>query len=187
MKTAVWRWKPANSLSRSFAHRESQTHGFHMQICHDDNTVTSIIPGVVLPILLDVLTQIAQGTSVVVNHLPVTLTIEQAADFLNVSTSYVESLVSHHEIPIRVVGKHRQILRADLVTYKKQSDAKRQAVLDELSALGQEMAKVFNRGIHRPVRCQRPLLGFLTRSALESSQDGYISCSIRQKRLMTSG
>jgi excisionase family DNA binding protein len=123
------------------AHRESQTHIFSIQICHDDSTMTSMIPGVVLPILFDVLTQIAQGTSVVVNHLPSTLTIEQAADFLNVSTPYIESLISHNDIPIRVVGNHRQILREDLVSYKKQSDARRQAVLDELSALGQEIGE----------------------------------------------
>jgi excisionase family DNA binding protein len=125
------------------AHPEAKCDKFQMRFCCHENTPALLIPGSVLPLVVEILTEISQGNAVTVGPVQATVTIERAADFLNVSANYVESLISQGEIPVRVVGKNRQILLTDLLGYKKQSNAKRRAALEEISALGQEIDEGF--------------------------------------------
>ena len=66
------------------------------------------------------------------------LSVEQAADILNVSQSYLMDLLDQGEIPCRDVGGEHRIILGDLLDYKKQMDEKREAVLTELVAFSQQ-------------------------------------------------
>jgi excisionase family DNA binding protein len=65
--------------------------------------------------------------------------IGQAADFLNVSRSYLLDLLKSGAFPVRFVGAEQRVRMDDLVRYKAQVDAQRRKVLDELTAEAQEL------------------------------------------------
>lgn len=67
------------------------------------------------------------------------LTTVEAANFLNVSRPFVVKEIDAGRIPHRMVGSHRRILLTDLLEYAKQIQASREAALDELSQLSQEL------------------------------------------------
>jgi len=67
------------------------------------------------------------------------LTMEEAADFLNVSRSYLLNLIESGAFPIHLVGSERRVRSDDLARYKEQVDAQRRKVLDELTAEAQEL------------------------------------------------
>jgi excisionase family DNA binding protein len=66
-------------------------------------------------------------------------TIEEAADFLKVSRSYLLDLLESGALPIHLVGSERRVRRDDLTRYKEQVDAQRRKALDELTAEAQEL------------------------------------------------
>jgi excisionase family DNA binding protein len=53
------------------------------------------------------------------------LTIEEAADFLNVSRSYLLDLLKSGASPVRLVGSERCVRMEDIVRYKEHIDAQR--------------------------------------------------------------
>jgi excisionase family DNA binding protein len=67
------------------------------------------------------------------------LTIEEAADFLNVSRLYLLDLLKTGALPSNFVGTERRVPVEDLARYKKQIDAQRRKALDELAAEAQEL------------------------------------------------
>lgn len=77
----------------------------------------------------------------VVNHAQshTELTMQEAADILNVSRPFLIKLIENQEIPYRKVGTHRQILFKDMMDYKQKIDGQRMKVLDELAQEAQEL------------------------------------------------
>ncbi|HZP89354.1 MAG TPA: excisionase family DNA-binding protein [Burkholderiales bacterium] len=67
------------------------------------------------------------------------LTIEEAADFLKVSRSYLLDLLESGALPIHLVGSERRLRTEDLARYKEQVDGQRRKALDELTAEAQEL------------------------------------------------
>lgn len=67
------------------------------------------------------------------------ITIQQAADMLNVSRPYLEEFLDNGIIPHRKVGTHRRVLSEDIMRYKNDIKAKRRKVLDELTAHDQKL------------------------------------------------
>lgn len=66
------------------------------------------------------------------------LTVEEAADILNVSRPYLVRMLEQGEFPHHKVGRHRRVRYQDLMDYKTAMDIKRSSALDELSALSQK-------------------------------------------------
>ena len=102
-----------------------------------DQTVT--LPLSILRLLADILCQMAKGNPVTLIPTHVELTTQQAADLLLVSRPYLIKLLDEGKIPYRTVGKHRRIRFEDLMAYKRKDDEERLKVLEELSALDQEL------------------------------------------------
>jgi excisionase family DNA binding protein len=67
------------------------------------------------------------------------LSIQKAADLLNVSCSYLVRLLEVGAIPYHVAGTQRRVSLPDLLDYKHKIDARRDAALAELAKLGQEL------------------------------------------------
>lgn len=98
-----------------------------------------VLPSSVIRLLTEILTEMAQGNAVTLIPVHAELTTQQAADFLNVSRPFLVKLLEKRKIPFHKVGTHRRIAFRDLADYKRQIDADRLAVLDELSAQAQEL------------------------------------------------
>lgn len=97
-----------------------------------------VLPGHILQLMLDVLSEISKGNAINLMPIHQELTTQQAAEFLNVSRPYLVGLLEGGLIPFRKVGSHRRVLFNDLVSYKESEDQKRSQILDELAALSQE-------------------------------------------------
>ena len=105
----------------------------------DDEALVVPRPAAVL--LAHVLALLANGQGVQIMPDRAMLTTQQAADMINVSRPYLIGLLERGEIPFERVGTHRRVAFADLLEYKRKDDQQRRAVLNELTALGEELGE----------------------------------------------
>jgi len=110
-----------------------QADGLHPE----DESVTIPVPA--FQLLMSILNQMAQGNAVTVIPVHAELTTQQAAELLNVSRPFVIKLIDEKALPCKMVGTHRRVLFSDLMDYKRNVDADRLRVLDELAAQAQEL------------------------------------------------
>lgn len=97
-----------------------------------------ILPGHVLQILLDVLSEISKGNAFSMIPYHQEISTQEAANLLNVSRPFLVSLLENKHIPFRKVGAHRRVLFTDVMAYKEKADQRRASALNELSALSQD-------------------------------------------------
>ena len=67
------------------------------------------------------------------------ITTQEAANLLCVSRPYLVGLIEKGQLPARKVGNQWLLPSKDVLAYRDAAQAKRFAVLDELTALGQEL------------------------------------------------
>ncbi|MCY4431116.1 MAG: helix-turn-helix domain-containing protein [Rhodospirillales bacterium] len=97
------------------------------------------IPTPALRLLREILAQMAHGYGVLLTPLHAELTTRQAADLLQVSRTHLVQLLDDERIPCRKVGAHRRVRAADIVAYRRETEARRRSALDELTARDQEL------------------------------------------------
>ena len=84
----------------------------------------------------DVLLHFARGEAIQVLALSEEMTTQAAADFLNISRPQLVKILEQGSIPFSKVGNQRRVRLSDVQAYQRQ---RREAALDELSQLQQEM------------------------------------------------
>ncbi len=95
------------------------------------------IPMAAFRMLVQILSEMAEGNAVTMVPRRREMTTQEAADFLEMSRPSLLKLLEQGEIRFRKVGKHRRVLFQDVEQYRKQSD--RYAALDELAGQAQEL------------------------------------------------
>jgi excisionase family DNA binding protein len=110
-----------------------------ISILEDDLGQRIVVPNVAISLLLEILTQMAQGNAVTLMPYHADLTTQQAADLLNVSRPFLVKLLESGELAYRMVGKHRRVLLQDVMKYKADIDRARNETLNELVAQAQEL------------------------------------------------
>jgi excisionase family DNA binding protein len=109
---------------------------------YDDQTnehTSAILPAGAFELLLDVLTQMAEGNAVTLLPTHAEVTTQQAADLLNVSRPFlISSYLDTQKLPHRRVGTRRRILLSDLLAFKEQQDSQRHEALLELAEQEQD-------------------------------------------------
>lgn len=98
-----------------------------------------VLPGPVLQLLLDILSEMAKGNAISLVPIHHELSTQEAANLLNVSRPHLVSLLEKNELPFRKVGAHRRVMAKDVLDYKTRIDAQRSNALDELTALSQSL------------------------------------------------
>ena len=108
-------------------------------VAADGNKHPATIPAAAYRLLVDALTQMAQGNAVSLIPIHTELTTQEAADLLNVSRPYLIKQIELGEIPHHKVGTHRRIHFNDLMVYKDRIDLATAQGLDEMVAISQAL------------------------------------------------
>lgn len=97
------------------------------------------LPAVAVRIIVGLLAAMAEGKPVSLIPTDAELTTQQAADMLNVSRPHLVKLLLGGEIPFHQVGTHRRLKVADLLVYKARSREQREAAIEKMVSLSQEL------------------------------------------------
>lgn len=100
---------------------------------------TFVLPAPAVQLLTDMLVHLGRGVTVTVIPAHAEFTTQDAANFLNVSRTWIVKLIERNELPHRMVGTHRRILFSDLRAYKERMNETRRNALDRLAAGAQSM------------------------------------------------
>lgn len=129
--------RAAGAALRSLS--QSQPTGVVLRVGEDDGASEVELPAELVPLLLEILGQMANGNGVRVVPVHAELTTQQAADILNTSRPYLVKLLEAGTIAFHFTGAHRRVRLGDLLAYKQVRDAERRALLDELTAEAQDL------------------------------------------------
>lgn len=111
-----------------------------IQIFDDKNQAHQVeLPTSALRLLVDILTELADGNAVKVVPVHAELTTQEAADLLNVSRPHLVKLLEEGELPFHKTGKHRRVRFADLMQFKERRDQASEQAMEELTKQAQEL------------------------------------------------
>ncbi len=96
------------------------------------------IPDAVYSVMRQATHIMASGQAVSLVPLDCQLTLQQAADILNISSSFLLKLLEQEQIPYIKAGSHQRIQFKDLMAYKQQRGLERRQSLQELTQLSQD-------------------------------------------------
>ncbi len=78
-----------------------------------------MLPEGVKPLLKQILAEMAQGKNVRVLAQDAEMTLDEAAEFLEVSQDYLVRVINRGELPFRMVGDQRRLKGSDVYLYQK--------------------------------------------------------------------
>lgn len=128
--------KSSKELAALFPKREKD---FRMVVKGDQHETQITFPFSAIKLLLDILTQMAEGNAITLIPIHAELTTQEAANLLNISRPYLVKLLEKGEISFHKVGTHRRILFADLLAFKEKSSSETTKALDALAKQAQEL------------------------------------------------
>jgi excisionase family DNA binding protein len=129
--------RAAEGALRSLSNHEPA--GIVLRVRENGGSAEVDLPREVVPLLVEILGQIANGNGVRVVPLHADLTLPQAADLLNVSERYLVGLLESETLPSHHVGTHRRVKLGDLLDYKRVRDAERADALREMAEEAQRL------------------------------------------------
>ena len=97
------------------------------------------LPTSALRLLVDILSELADGNAVKVVPVHAELTTQEAADLLNVSRPHLVKLLEIGELRYHKTGKHRRVRFDDLMKYKSQRDDASERAMSDLAKQAQEL------------------------------------------------
>lgn len=103
----------------------------------DDGTNLQL-PKAVTPLLVKILTEMAQGNAVTLIPLHAELTTQEAANLLNISRPFLNKLLEKGDLPFHKVGTHRRVKFVDLDQYRNNRDVAKNKSLSALAKQAQE-------------------------------------------------
>lgn len=130
------------SEHQALADAEALLRGHEGRVYLADNLGNrSELPGTAVRLVHQVLRALARGNPVEVTALPKELTIQRAAEMLDLRPQDVVRLLDQGEIPFVHVqdSDFRRIRFQDVMAYKPKRDADRRAAMEELVRLSEEM------------------------------------------------
>lgn len=92
-----------------------------------------------LDLFLELLRYIGSGDAVTLLPIQQMLTMQQAAELLNVSRPYLIKLIEMGDIPHSMVGRHRRVKAEALFAFKSARDKARAEALDELMSDSEDL------------------------------------------------
>jgi excisionase family DNA binding protein len=128
----------ARDISLLMKHAQAETLTLTIEEI-DGNKRQIQLPTLAIAALNDILTAIGEGKAIRIVGINPELTIQSAADLLNVSPSYLVELLERDSIPHNQIGNTYQIKYNDVIDYETTIDAARREVLDELTAEAQAL------------------------------------------------
>ncbi len=102
------------------------------------NGAEAPVPETTYRLLRELVTILVRGHAVRFETYPEELTLEQAADILNVSRRYFIELLERGEIPHITTEMGQRVHFGDLMSYKRRRDTERKAALQALTRMSQE-------------------------------------------------
>ncbi|PWU12558.1 MAG: DNA-binding protein [Bdellovibrio sp.] len=133
--------KLARDSSRTLARTLPKKNGqVKIRVFSDERTQSDIVvPASALRLLVNLLTEMAQGNAVTVLPLNAELTTQQAADLLNVSRPYFIKLLKEEKIPFKKVGRHRRVAARDVLAFKMAQEKISEEAVDTLVSEAQKL------------------------------------------------
>jgi excisionase family DNA binding protein len=97
------------------------------------------LPDSALEALRVIIEAMAAGQSITLFPHGKELTSQEAADIIHVSRPHLIKLLDRGELPFHRIGTHRRIRIEDVLEYRDRRDAGRNAALDDLARLSEEL------------------------------------------------
>lgn len=105
----------------------------------DDKAHTIELPTSALTLLMEILGELASGNAVQIVPVHAELTTQEAANILNVSRPHMVKLLEARKLPFHKTGRHRRVLFADLMEYKKRREQESQDAMQSLADQAQDL------------------------------------------------
>lgn len=97
------------------------------------------LPTGAVRLLIDSLAEMGKGNAVQLFSIPPEVSLQKAAEFLNVSRSAITKLLASGDLPSYESGKRRRIRFADLMTYQRQRVSQASEAMQALAKQAQKL------------------------------------------------